>query len=162
MTDDAKKPSEMTNRELARKWADDCLDDAVAETRVVNVKRENCEVFIGRPSKWGNPFKIGRDGSRAEVIAKYRNWLASQVELLGDLDELRGKTLGCYCSPEPCHGDVLAGLADADEENVTAICDECETPMRVVFRGGVVVRVFKVCKCDTPAERMVSRNRNRR
>lgn len=81
-------------------------------TRVVNVKRENCEVFIGRPSKWGNPFKIGRDGDRAEVIAKFEDWISGQTQLLRDLGELRGKTLGCYCAPEPCHGDVLARLVD--------------------------------------------------
>jgi hypothetical protein len=82
-------------------------------TRVVNVKETVCEVFIGRPTKWGNPFIIGRDGSREEVIAKYEDHLRYQPELINALDELRGKTLGCFCAPEPCHGDVLARWADA-------------------------------------------------
>lgn len=70
------------------------------------------EVFIGRPSKWGNPFVIGRDGTRAEVIAKYRVWIATQPQLLAALRELRGKRLGCFCAPQACHGDVLAELAN--------------------------------------------------
>lgn len=77
---------------------------------VVNVNRESCEVYIGRPSKWGNPFVIGRDGNREEVIAKYADWIQSQPELLSSLDELRGKSLGCYCAPLPCHGDILEEL----------------------------------------------------
>jgi hypothetical protein len=69
-------------------------------------------VYIGRPSKWGNPFVIGRDGSRDEVIAKYRAWLASQPELLDALDELRGRDLVCWCAPLACHGDVLVEFAN--------------------------------------------------
>ncbi|RUV41234.1 DUF4326 domain-containing protein [Mesorhizobium sp. M1A.T.Ca.IN.004.03.1.1] len=69
-------------------------------------------VYIGRPSKWGNPFVIGPDGSRAEVIAKYRAWIASQPELLETLDELRGQDLVCWCASEACHGDVLLELAN--------------------------------------------------
>ncbi len=83
------------------------------KTTVVHCKREHADVYIGRPSKWGNPFKIGRDGDRAQVIAKYREWLSHQPQLLAQLPELRGKRLGCWCKPLPCHGDVLAELADA-------------------------------------------------
>jgi hypothetical protein len=71
------------------------------------------DVYIGRPSKWGNPFVIGRDGSRDEVIAKYRTWIMQQPQLLAALPELRGKTLACWCSPLACHGDVLAQLANS-------------------------------------------------
>lgn len=70
------------------------------------------DVFIGRPSKWGNPFVIGKDGDRAEVIAKYRAWIATQPHLLAALPELRGKRLACFCAPQACHGDVLAELLD--------------------------------------------------
>lgn len=69
-------------------------------------------IYIGRPSKWGNPFRIGRDGSRKEVIKKYHAWILNQPDLLASLPELKGKVLGCYCAPFPCHGDVLAELAD--------------------------------------------------
>lgn len=70
-----------------------------------------CEaVYIGRGSKWGNPFRIGPDGTREEVIAKYEKWIKQQPHLLQSLHELRGKTLVCFCKPKPCHGDVLVKL----------------------------------------------------
>lgn len=72
-------------------------------------------VYVGRPSKWGNPFRIGRDGDRRAVIAKYREWVVQQPVLMDSLRELRGMRLGCYCWPLDCHGDVLAELADRDE-----------------------------------------------
>jgi hypothetical protein len=75
-------------------------------------------VYIGRPSKWGNPFVEGRDGTRAEVIVKYREWLACQTGLL-DLEELRGKDLVCWCAPKPCHGDVLLELANQPLKETT-------------------------------------------
>ena len=73
-------------------------------------------MYIGRPSKWGNPFTIGRDGTREEVIAKYREWIKSQPRLLADLHELEGKVLGCWCSPQACHGDVLSELAEIQND----------------------------------------------
>jgi len=81
-------------------------------TRVVHCKKEKHDVYIGRPSIWGNPFSIGRDGTREEVIGKYALWIEGQPDLLGKLSELKGKTLGCWCKPLVCHGDVLAKLAD--------------------------------------------------
>ena len=69
-------------------------------------------MYIGRPSKWGNPFEIGKDGDRAEVIQKYREWVATQPNLMAALPELRGKVLGCWCAPKACHGDVLVSLAN--------------------------------------------------
>jgi hypothetical protein len=72
-------------------------------------------VYIGRGSKWGNPFKIGRDGDRVAVIAKYERWLADQHHLLRALDELRGH-LVCFCAPRSCHGDLLLRLANTTRE----------------------------------------------
>lgn len=70
-------------------------------------------VYIGRPSKWGNPFTIGTDGNRAEVIAKYRRWLEVQTALVEAVKmELAGKDLVCFCHPAPCHGDVLVEVAN--------------------------------------------------
>lgn len=88
------------------------------KTKVVNKRNtREYDVYIGRPSKWGNPFVIGEDGSRAEVIAKYREHVLSSKELMADIHTLRGKTLACWCSPLPCHGDVLAELADMGVTN---------------------------------------------
>ena len=84
----------------------------MSTTRVVHCKKEAFDVYIGRPSVWGNPFEIGRDGIREEVIQKYRCWITQQPGLMEQLPMLRGKVLGCWCSPKGCHGDVLAELAD--------------------------------------------------
>ncbi len=67
-------------------------------------------VYIGRPSKWGNPYHIGKDGTREEVIEKYRKYILNNKKLMGSLIELKGKVLGCYCKPKACHGDILAEL----------------------------------------------------
>lgn len=75
--------------------------------KVVHCKKEPFDVYIGRPSKWGNPFIAGKDGSRDGVIKKYKRWILKQPELLNSLHELEGKVLGCWCAPKPCHGDVL-------------------------------------------------------
>jgi hypothetical protein len=67
----------------------------MAHELVVHCKRAPHDVYIGRPSKWGNPFVIGRDGTRDEVIARYEAWLLEQPELITALPELAGMTLGC-------------------------------------------------------------------
>ena len=60
----------------------------------------------------GNPFVIGRDGTRDEVIAKYRAWIVQQSPLVAALHELRGKHLVCWCAPARCHAEVLIELAN--------------------------------------------------
>lgn len=74
---------------------------------IVNAKAESFDVYIGRPSKWGNPFHISRDGDRATVIAKFKAYLLSQPALLEQLASLDGKRLGCFCYPNSCHGDAI-------------------------------------------------------
>jgi hypothetical protein len=74
-------------------------------------------VYIGRGSKWGNPFRIGPDGERAAVIANYEHWLCHQHDLLRALDELRGRDLVCFCAPLGCHGDLLLRLANASRDD---------------------------------------------
>lgn len=69
------------------------------------------DVYIGRPSKWGNPYVIGPDGNRQQVIEKYEAHLYDSG-LIDDILELRGKNLVCWCAPRPCHGDVLLRLAN--------------------------------------------------
>jgi len=78
--------------------------------KVVHCKKEEYDVYIGRGSKWGNPFIIGKDGTREEVIEKYRDYILSKKSLLVCLPELKDKILGCWCSPKPCHGDILIEL----------------------------------------------------
>ena len=69
-------------------------------------------VYIGRPTKWGNPFVIGPDGTRQEVVQKYKDYILSNQSLLSQVHELRGKDLICFCAPQQCHGDVLIELAN--------------------------------------------------
>lgn len=78
-------------------------------------------VYVGRPGKWGNPFKIGmvyqgRTLTRQTAIEAYEDWLLYSDEgrkLLSDISELKGKDLICWCKPLPCHGDILLRLANA-------------------------------------------------
>jgi hypothetical protein len=100
-------------------------------SRVVNLRHAELgdAVYVGRASPgrglagsaFANPYRIGQDGDRGGVIEKYRQWLVGQPVLLDRLSELRGRRLACWCSPEPCHADVLIELVDAD-----AVLDELE------------------------------------
>lgn len=68
---------------------------------------------IDRRTPWGNPFELPADGDRATVIANYdTHYLPHKPSLLAKLPTLRGKALGCWCAPEPCHGDVLKRWAE--------------------------------------------------
>lgn len=97
---------------------------------VVHNKRSAHDVYIGRPSLWGNPFshlpKSAAEvkvANRDEAVAAFRDWLAGarfqEVEpdrrllILQHVSQLKGKVLGCWCAPQSCHGDVLAELANA-------------------------------------------------
>ena len=82
-------------------------------TTVVNLRHDFCDVQICRPGQWGNPFLIGLDGNRAECVEKYRHWIKTQPKLLAQLPMLKGKRLGCYCTPLPCHGSILVELVEA-------------------------------------------------
>jgi hypothetical protein len=92
----------------------------VPVTRVINLHRDRPPgegyMYVGRPSEWGNPFVIGRDGDRANVIRLYTDMLRFRAlggkEWKGKLRGLKGKVLGCFCAPEPCHADILAKWAD--------------------------------------------------
>jgi hypothetical protein len=94
-------------------------------TRVVHVRKSAFDLYIGRSfaefpeSDWANPFKVEPGCGRKCVIAKYRRYLVNErPDLMARLHEVRGLTLGCWCKDEngggkPCHGDVIAELADA-------------------------------------------------
>lgn len=97
-------------------------------TKVVNIrslpsdwrsKREY--VYIGRAGhgldgKYGNPFRLSPTESRGSTIERFRDWLWTRIQTDGqfrqDVMVLAGKTLVCFCAPEPCHGDVLARAAE--------------------------------------------------
>ena len=83
--------------------------------KVYNKKKpypQNC-IYVGRPTKFGNPFVIGQDGSREEVIEKFEQWVKSNPKLIKEIkDKLRGKDLVCFCAPLACHADVLLKIAN--------------------------------------------------
>jgi hypothetical protein len=83
--------------------------------RVVHCKKEKYTVYIGRPSILGNPFAIGKDGTREEVIKKYEDWLrsciVSSTKYANAIYQLKeDDILGCWCAPKACHGDVIIML----------------------------------------------------
>lgn len=80
---------------------------------VVHCKRDSYNEYVGRPSEWGNPFKLTNEGDRESVLAKYRAWLMKQTKLVERAkQQLKFQVLGCWCAPRACHGDVLAEIAN--------------------------------------------------
>jgi hypothetical protein len=94
----------------------------MAKTRVVNVKHEECDVYIGRAmpgfsaSIFRNRFRSGIDGTRSEVIAMFKADLLERLKndpvLRAELEKLRGKRIGCWCKPRNCHGDILVEILE--------------------------------------------------
>jgi len=83
---------------------------------VLNKRRDKIPpdaIYVGRPTKWGNPFRIGRGGTREEVCTTYEGWINNQITAgFMSVEELRGKDLVCWCAPLPCHADVLLEIAN--------------------------------------------------
>eukprot|EP01114_Cavostelium_apophysatum_P000505 TRINITY_DN10457_c0_g1_i1.p1 TRINITY_DN10457_c0_g1~~TRINITY_DN10457_c0_g1_i1.p1 ORF type:complete len:150 (-),score=10.83 TRINITY_DN10457_c0_g1_i1:13-462(-) len=127
-----KRPSTNNEPSLDPKASSSKRSKRDQKTEVVRLQRKNgkiiqdCEVYIGRQiarggwnlpkSKWANPFTTKACGSADTAVSKYRTYVLDQKELMSSLNELKGKTLGCWCKPGPCHGDVLAELADSSHE----------------------------------------------
>jgi len=85
--------------------------------RVLNKKTDRIPPgarYRGRPSPLGNPFVIGRDGTRDEVCDKYAAWLPTQPKLMAMIPDLAGRDLVCWCAPLRCHCDILLRLANPD------------------------------------------------
>jgi hypothetical protein len=85
--------------------------------KVLNIKDSQNAVpcgaaYVARPTVWGNPFIIGKHGTRAQVIEKYRKRLLESPELLARLPELKDRDLVCFCAPLPCHADILLEMAN--------------------------------------------------
>jgi hypothetical protein len=80
-----------------------------------NVPRE--AIYVGRPTKWGNPFKVGIHGDRDVCVRLFRKSCCSDDYIRQAREELRGKDLVCWCAPAACHADVLLELANNENIN---------------------------------------------
>ena len=103
---------------------------------VLNIKTDvvdlDVDVYCGRPSKWGNPFVVGRDGDRNLCIVRYIEWFNNQDDLIDSLPELRGKNLVCYCAPHACHCDYLIRRAN-DTDNDSNDMDDLNSAWNALF-----------------------------
>lgn len=97
------------------------MADNRKHTRVVNIHKEAYDVYIGRAGKgqdgyFGNPFRLKQDMDRGGTLAGFREYfyrrLANDAEYRRRVHELQGKTLGCFCKPHPCHGDIIKEYLD--------------------------------------------------
>lgn len=102
-----------------KEWMDDDNNVYIGRAGVVFIQNDETnkkERFPKLQSLFANPFKVGKDGTREEVIAKYRDYIEKELEtspvLVTELISMKGKNLGCWCHPEPCHGDVLLELIE--------------------------------------------------
>lgn len=114
-----------------KEWMDDDANFYIGRAGVVFITNDETgkkERFPKLQSVFANPFKVGKDGTREEVIQKYKKYMSDKVEsdyvLRQVLLELDGKNLGCWCHPEPCHGDVLLELIQKYKNMY--FCDYCE------------------------------------
>lgn len=87
------------------------------DTKVINLYKESYDIYIGRAGKgkdgyFGNPFKLLPTESRGATIERYKQYFYNRLETDPEFKQkvlqLKGKTLGCFCKPNPCHRDVIA------------------------------------------------------
>ena len=94
-----------------KEWIDDENNYYIGRAGVVFIDNKR---FPNVSSKFANPYKIGKDGTREDVINKYKTHIKEKLEndilLQNELISLKGKNLGCWCHPDKCHGDVLIEL----------------------------------------------------
>lgn len=95
----------------------DTTNEGVQSCKVLNKYKNGIPkdaVYVGRPTKWGNPFVVGVHGERGECVEKFREWVYTQPELIEAIKrDLKGKDLVCFCAPKSCHADVLIEIANS-------------------------------------------------
>lgn len=93
-------------------------------TQVVNLKYEPYDVRIGRPGKYGNPWRVGTYFTRDEACDNHWEWLHGRMKAPDGRQppttdeikkELTGKRLGCFCAPKRCHGDNYVKICEREE-----------------------------------------------
>lgn len=121
-----------------------------SKTTVVNKTKESFNVYIGRGSLFGNPYVIGRDGTREQVIERYKEWfsfLRTDPIVASEIIKLKNKKLGCFCKPLACHGDVIADYVNSlitvmyeNPANLVEGTKVCLIKGEYSFKGTVVVK----------------------
>lgn len=99
--------------------------------KIVNIRdpKAKYDLYIGRAnkwrglegSKWGNPFVMKNEADRQRVLDEYKKYILNTPELYDALEELDEKTLGCWCSPKKCHGDILKELLEEKRKKFLTI-----------------------------------------
>lgn len=87
------------------------------QTKVVNLRTDKYTKYIGRGSPLGNPFRIGKDGTRKEVIQKFKQHFLNDPKLQLIAKTYKGEILGCFCKPLPCHGDIIVEFLNEKESS---------------------------------------------
>ncbi len=94
-----------------KEWMNDPNNIYIGRGGVVFIDKKR---FPAQASKFANPYKVGKDGTRKEVIDKYRTYITHQLKddknFQTELASIKGKNIGCWCHPYPCHGNVLLEL----------------------------------------------------
>ncbi|GAB6120034.1 DUF4326 domain-containing protein [Dysgonomonas termitidis] len=92
------------------------------KTTVVNIRQNEYDVYIGRAGKgqdgyFGNPFPLEDKSARGSTLEKYKEYFHKRIQADPQFREkvhaLKGKRLGCFCKPHPCHGDIIAGYLES-------------------------------------------------
>lgn len=100
-----------------KEWMENENNVYIARSGVVFIDNKR---FPPKSSIFANPFKINKDGTREEVLAKYKNYIVDKLEkddvFLQELLKLKGKNMGCWCCPEMCHGNILLELIQMYEK----------------------------------------------
>jgi hypothetical protein len=96
-----------------KEWIADNQNIYIGRSGIVFIDKKR---FPKKGSLFANPFKVGKHGTRNKVIQKYRKYITDKLEkspeLVHKLKDMKGKKLGCWCHPEPCHGDILLELIE--------------------------------------------------
>ena len=141
----------------------------MGRTRVVNIRKETCDVYIGRAGcgkdgYFGNPFRLEATMAKGSTLGRYRKYfyhrLSTDKEFRKRIGNLQGKTLGCFCKPDPCHGDIIKEYLDwmAENANEAIVIGQihwkgCVYPVREIdagqhiHQGGLPAAIFsKQCQ----------------
>lgn len=95
-----------------KEWCEDPNNYYIGRRGIVFVDGKR---YPPQDSLFANPYKAGRDGTLEEVLAKYRVYIVDKINNGLNIEVLRGKNLGCWCSPNPCHGDILLELLNSKQ-----------------------------------------------